>query len=520
MTGRITTNTLLLYLRLVVSFGVSLVVTPVVLSQLGESDYGTFHVVGGLVGLLSFLPGAMASATQRFFADALGRDDTRHLRESFSVNLGLYLILTGIALLVLETAGLYFLSHVVHVPAARLPVALLLYQLSVAGFVVSLLAAPYMAMIIAHEDMHIYARMAFVDALLRLAAAAALFASPADKLLCYGALSTGCATVTVLLYVMICLRAYPECRLRSLTWNSSLATHIVGFTGWALFGQLSTVCRMQAITILLNQYFNPATVAARAIAMSITQSVGLLSSNLNTSLYGPIIKCYAANDRQRMFELLYHGCKATFFLMWLLALPLLIEVDGVLALWLKRPPAVAGLFSQLALAESLILAISLPLLTAARAPGKMALYEGSLGTIQFMIFATAWVGIACGAPAAWVFITAIAGNAVMFAVRVVLLRGSLGLPIMEFTRRVTWPVLAVVAVTLAVAVGMRHLLLSMSLPLVARVVVMAGITAAVICTLGLDRSVRSAIYQMIATRARKITAAYSSPISQPRAGRR
>lgn len=500
--GRIAKNTALLYFRIFVSFGVSLFATPIVLGQLGVNDYGTFHVVGGLVGLLSFLPGAMAMATQRFFAEALGKNDSRRLSESFSVNLVLYVAIAIFALVLLQTAGLYFLSHYVKVEANRLPVALQIYQFSVAGFVISLLAAPFMAMIIAHEHMHVYARMAFVDATLRVATASALMVTPADKLLTFGFLSAASSIITVLLYVVICLRAYPACRLTSLAWNGVLAFQVLGFTGWSLFGQLTTVCRTQAITILLNQYFNPATVAARAIATNVAHTAGMLSQNLNTSLYGPIIKAYASGQRRRMFELLCHGSKVTFFLMWLLALPLMVEMPGILTLWLKQPPESAAIFARLGLVEALILAMSLPLLTAARAPGQMALYESTLGSVQVLILVGAWAGLQLGAPAYSVFIAAIVGNLVMFMTRLLLLRRSIQLPLGEFMQRVTLPILGVVVVTTLVAIAVRQLLLVLEVPVLLRAAALASLTAGLIYMVGLDRSVRSRISRAILARAK------------------
>jgi hypothetical protein len=446
----------------------------------------------------------MAMATQRFFAEALGRSDARRLKESFSVNLVLYVAIAISALILLETAGFYALSHYVKVAASRLPIALQLYQFSVAGFVVSLLAAPFMAMIIAHEHMHVYARMAFVDSTLRVATASALIVTPADKLLTFGFLTAASSIVTVLLYVLICLRAYPACRLTSLAWNGVLAIQVLGFTGWTLFGQLTTVCRTQAITILLNQYFNPGTVAARVVATSVANTAGLLSQNLNTSLYGPIIKSYASGQRRQMFELLFHGSKATFFLMWLLALPLMVEMPGILAIWLKHPPESAALFSRLCLVEALIQAMSLPLLTAARAPGKMALYESTLGAAQVLILAGSWAGLQHGAPAYSVFVVAIVGNGVMFIARLLLLRSSLQLSLVGFMLSVTLPLLGVAAITTLAAIATRHLLVGADVPVLGRAFAMVSFTGALIYLIGLDRPIRSRINQAIVAHTRRV----------------
>ncbi|ASO30234.1 hypothetical protein CG015_13440 [Vibrio anguillarum] len=170
-------------------------------------------------------------------------------------------------------------------------------------------------------------------------------------------------------YILICLKKYPECQMKKLYWSTGILKEIMGFTVWTLLGQLSTVFRNQAVTVLVNQMFNPSTVAARAIALNVASQVGIFSNNLNTGLYPPIIKAYAANQKEEMLNLVFNGSKLTFFLMWVCALPMLLEMETILTLWLKTPPEEAILFTQLAIVESLILAISMPLTTAARAPG-------------------------------------------------------------------------------------------------------------------------------------------------------
>ncbi len=455
---RIAKNTLILYCRLLLTVGVSLYTVRVVLNTLGVEDYGVYSVVGGLVALLAFLPLAMASATQRYFSFALGAKDEEKLRTTFTVNWVLYACIALLALLVLETAGLWYVKEHLRIPAARVDAVSELYHYSVLIFMASIFTSPFMAIIIAHEDMQIYAYVSIVEALLKLFVTYLLVHLPGDKLPLYGLLLFAVAVLNAAIYIGICMRRYAECQFRVFYWNKTLLREILGFTGWTLFGQLTTVVRSHAVTILLNQMFNPAVVAARAIALQVRNQTTMFSQNFNTSLYPPIIKSWAAGDKEEMYSLVFTGSKITFFLMWLLALPLFIEMDVVLALWLKSPPEGTALFARLALAESLIAAISLPLMTAARASGKVRLYELTLGAMQLAIFPASWLVLKVWQEPWMVFGVAVMVNALMFVARLLIVNYLVGLPVEAFFRRVGGAIFTVVLVSAMVSFGIAYLL--------------------------------------------------------------
>lgn len=437
----------MLYFRQILILFVGLYTVRVVLNTLGVEDYGIYNVVGGIVTFFSFLSGTMASATQRFFSFALGENNQERLKKSFSVNLIIYAAIAIIAVILLETIGLWFVNTKLNVPAYRFNAARLVYHFSILTFLTTIVATPFMAIIIAHEDMEIYAYVSIVEAVLKLAVVFLLVRLPVDKLEIYGALLFGVSVVIALIYAGICLKKYEECQFRHFYWDKLLLRETLGFTGWTLFGQVTSVTRNQAVTILLNQMFNPVVVAARSVAVSVSNYVNVFANNFNTGLYPPIIKEYASGDKKSMYSLVFNGAKITFFLMWIFALPLFLEMDFVLNLWLKNPPPQAVLFTRLALVEVLITSVSLPITTAARAPGKMKLYESSLGCIQIAIFVVDWILLSLGAAAYIVFVVAIVGNLLMFVVRIVIVNRLVGLPVKHFTMQVIFPILIIMFVS-------------------------------------------------------------------------
>lgn len=440
-------NTLLLYIRMLILMLTGLFTVRVLLNALGTEDYGVYNAIAGVVTLLSFMNASMASATQRYFSFALGKKDRELLQRIFGTNLLIYVLIAAGAVILLETIGLWFLNQKLVLPTDRLYEANIVYQFAVLTLVFQIFTSPLIAIIIAHEDMHYYTYISGLDIIFKLAAALSVFLFPANKMMYYALLNMIVCCFSLLIYICVCYKKYPACQFGVGKYDKSLLKEIFGFTGWTLFGSMTCVVRGQLVTLLLNQMFNPVVVAAKVIALNVSTVVQSFSNNFNVGLYPPIVKSYAAGAKQEMFQLIYEGCKITFFLMWVFALPLLLRMDYVLTLWLKNPPEGAVLFTQLALIEALIVSVSMPLTTAARAPGKMMLYELVLGSMQIAIFPISWGVLAMGYPPYSVFVVGIAINILMFFVRLIIVSHLTELPFFTFLWKVGLPVMAVLIVS-------------------------------------------------------------------------
>ncbi|ELA7570058.1 oligosaccharide flippase family protein [Vibrio alginolyticus] len=484
-------NTLYLYVRQILIVLITLYSMRVVLDGLGVVDYGIYSVVAGIVALCSVLATSMASTTQRFFSFALGKSDDFELRKIFSVNLIIYFIIAAIAVLLLETIGLWFVKKHLNIPLEKYSVALTIYQYSITTLIFSILSSPFLAIIIAHEKMHYFALISIFESILKLGVAVAITYYQGDKLEYYGGLLLSVSIVVFLLYLIICSKKFNECQFREWYWDRKLFIDIISFTGWALFGQFTTVLRVQGLTILINQFFNPATAASRAIAISISTQVNAFSNAFNTGLYPSIIKNYASGNSQELYDIVFTGSKLSFFLMWMLTLPLVSGMELVLGLWLHEPPEHAVLFTQLTMIEMLIMSISLPLTAAARAPGKIKTYELILGTIQISIILVCYLFLSLGYPAYSVFIIAIVVNLIMFLVRLKLVSYLISLPILEYTKEVLIPVIK--------AISLPILFVSLGLDINAYfyVVCVFIITLFSIVFIGFDLSTRNKMMHLI-----------------------
>ncbi|HGO5294089.1 TPA: MATE family efflux transporter [Photobacterium damselae subsp. damselae] len=443
-TKQVFKNTIALYLRQIVVTIVSLVVIRVVLKTLGVDDYGLYTVITGIVSLCVFIPGALGSATQRFFSYAIGKGDNNSISKILLLNIIIYSFMALVIALVLESIGLWFVIEHLNIPDDRYSTVIKLYHYSVLSFIFTLLTSPFISIIIAFEDMRSYAYISIFEALLKLGSVYLLTSFTRDKLDAYGCLILIVSIIIMLTYMSYCFIKYKEIRRFNNSFDKVLLIELIEFIGWTFFGAFTSVIRTQAVTLLLNQMFNPVVVAARGIAITVSTQAMVFANSFNTGLYPTIIKSYASKNYKLMNQVIYQGSILSFFLIWIFALPLIVFMDEILKLWLVTPPEGVVLFSRLSLVEVLVMSLSLSIATAARAPGKMKEYELKLGVVQILIFFTSWFLLYCGYGAESVFIVAIIANIIMFFIRLHLVEKLVGLNGIKFIKEVFYPLTLVV----------------------------------------------------------------------------
>lgn len=442
-TDRIARNTVALFFRQAAIAVISLYTIRVLVAELGIEGFGFLSVANSVVGVFIFFSSALGTITQRYISFALGNGSMTDLKRYHDSCF--LLALTGIVvtLVALNTVGLWFVNTHLVIPQDQASSVKLLYQFLIFYFSVNIITAFHAMVIAAHEDMYVFAMFSILGVLLRLGAALGIALVEAEGLILYGGLLfAGGLTVTLLQWVW-CARRYEECRLWPRRADLATIREMIGFVSWTLYGNFTDICRMQALMILINQSFSPATVAARALAFTVYSQVQVFSQNFTSALNPPIIKAHAGGDRAQTFSLIFFGTKVTFFLSWAVALPLFALCPGILALWLGTYPEETVLFTRLMLIESVILSTGLPLMTAVHAVGQMRSYELLAGSLQILVLVVSWLLIRAGFPAVSVFLVAIAVNLLIFLIRLGLTVRLLGLSLAEYARAALAPVLMV-----------------------------------------------------------------------------
>lgn len=377
---RMVKNSLILYLRMFLTMGISLYSSRVVLNVLGIEDYGIYNVVGGVVAMFSFLNASMSSASARFLTMELGRNDGHGLDKMFSASITVHLIVAAIFFILAESIGLWFLEKKLVIPDGRMMIARVLYQLSVISVIRNITQVPYNSLIIAYERFGIYAYFEILNVLLKLGILFLLLFVHADKLLLYGILILGVSLLMAFIYRVYCKVYYPNAKF-NICRDRKLLSEMLSFSGWDLYGNMSVTARTQGVNMLLNLFFGPILNAASGVASAVQTAVGSFTTNIMTAVKPQIFKRYASGNHKSAVELMFQYTKLSFVLLSVLSLPLLVKTEFVLKLWLKIIPDYAIPLCQLSLLFNLASGVSSSLMSVIHATGKIrksSIINGSL----------------------------------------------------------------------------------------------------------------------------------------------
>lgn len=377
---RIAKNTLLLYFRMFFIMAVTLYTSRVVLKTLGVEDFGIYNVVGGIVAMMGVLNGAMSVSTQRYLTFELGKGDMIRLKQVFATCFLIYLLLSGIFFVLAETIGLWFLNNKLVIPNDRIVAANWIFQFSIISSINSLMSNPYNAVLIAREKMNIYAYIGIIEAILKLVIAYVIIISPFDRLIVYGGLFFIMSLVVTMIYRIYCIRNYKESKFK-FYWDKQLFKQLLSYSGWNLFGSMSAMVKGQGLNILLNLFFNPAINASRGIAYQINNAITQFFNNFYTAVRPQITKYYAQGDLENMFKLVFRSSKFSYYLIFLLSLPIIIEAPAIIQLWLGQLPEYVVPFTRMIILITAVDAMANPLMTACHSTGKIKLYQSVVGTL-------------------------------------------------------------------------------------------------------------------------------------------
>lgn len=417
---------------------ISLYTSRVILQVLGVEDYGIYNVVGGVIAMMGVMNSAMAVATQRYLTFELGRNNIERLNLVFNVSIIIYLLLSGIVLLLAETAGLWFLNTQLVIPEERIVAANWVYQFSIISCIIGLLLAPYNASIIAHEEMSAYAYVSIADSVLKLAIVYLLLISQFDKLISYGFLHLIVVTLIAGCYYIFCRTKFKECKF-SFLFDKSLFKELLSYSGWNIFGSAASLVKGQGINILLNMFFNPAVNAARGIAYQVNSVVSLFFTNFYTAVRPQIIKYYSQNDFNNMLLLVFRSTKLICFLIVLISFPIIIEAPFILRLWLGVLPDYVVPFVRIIIIITMIDSMSHPLMTTAHATGRIKIYQFVVGMMNILILPFAYVALRFGCGPVSVFLISLAMSVLCFAARLLVVRMLVHFPIKKYVLKSLLP---------------------------------------------------------------------------------
>lgn len=367
---RIARNTIFLYVRLLFALGVSLYTSRIVLEVLGVDDFGIYVVVSSFIVMFHFINNAMAGASARFLTFELGTDNREKLKKTFAASLNVHIIIALLILVLGESVGLWYLGKKMVIPEGRMIVAEWVYHLSLLSSIIAIIQVPYNASIISHEKMNVYAYVEILNVCLKLLIVYLLLIGNFDKLILYAVLSLCVSIITALIYRMYCIKHFEECRYK-FSFDKTIIYPIFSYSIWNLLGNMGYTFSKQGISVVLNLFFGVLINAACGIATQVSSAISTFSMNFLTAVKPQIIKYYAKNEIREMENLMINGTKYSFILLVALSLPLILEIDFILGIWLISVPEYANTFCRLFVVMGLVDILRMNLIHGIVATGKM-----------------------------------------------------------------------------------------------------------------------------------------------------
>lgn len=500
---RIAKNTLFLYFRTIIIMLINLYTSRVILEALGVEDYGVYNAVGGVVAMFTVISGALSGSISRYITYELGKGGTQKLQLVFSTSVNIMIGLSLIILLLSEPICLWFLNTQMNIPDGRMYAANWVLQCSLFAFCINLISVPYNSAIIAHEKMSAFAYISILEAVLKLVIVFLLFILPLDKLVSYSILILVVALIIRIIYGIYCNHKFQECHY-FFSYNKILTKEMMCFAGWSFLTNTAYIINTHGVNLLTNLYFGVTMNAARGVATQVDNAVMQFVNNFMTALTPQITKSYAKGDIQDTFNLVCMGAKFSFFLMLYFALPLLIEADYLLTLWLGEnvPPSTA-VFVKLGIIAAVIDRFGAVMTTACMATGSIKTYTIYVSLAGSLAFILSWLFFKIGCSPESAYLAFIITYIVVNYVRLRMMKQMLNFPPMMFLREV----LLKIVPTLIVAFVAPLLIIYFMNPSINRlllsIVCCTLLTSISIYFIGMRNSERTAVLKMIREKTNK-----------------
>lgn len=435
---RIAINTVISYIRLLAIMALSLFSTRYILLALGESDFGLYNLIAGVVFLFSFIANTMATTTQRFISFAMGKEkDTDKIRDIFYNSLALHLLIAISVAIIVQIGGSLVIRYLLDIPAEKISDAYFVLITVTLGIVGTVITVPFEAVLMAHENILFVSLCQFFNSLIKFCIAIAVMFIDGDRLRFYAILIAAIPYIQLFSEWIYCNRHYLETKftLKKIT-DFSVIKHIGAFAGWVMIGTTCSTIRNQGSSILLNMFFGVVINAANGIAAQVNGVLMQFSSSITTAIRPQLIKSAGEGDKERMLSLTYVACKYPFILTGVLAVPLIVAMPVVLDIWLKDVPEYTVIFCRLLLLSALLNQSTIGMTVALEAYGKVKLVHFFIGLSFLLVIPTAYILLKNGFPPQSVILCIVINEAVAACLRLLFARLQLGISVSRFIKEV------------------------------------------------------------------------------------
>ena len=397
--NRIIFNTLATYGQSVIGLILSLFSARWVLQGLGEVDFGLFGLVGSIIILIGILNCGLSVGVVRFYSIAIGRgeklsasDAADDLKRWFNTALSIHILLPFLVLSIGWPLGEYAIQHWLTIPPERMDASLWVFRASLATAFMTVVSVPFTAMFQAQQRMVELALFGIAQSIAIFILAWNLHSVDSDRLVAYGIFMMSITVIILLAKMIRAFLVFPACRptLRELYRRDRLRELFL-YSGWKLFGSSCFVLRQQGIPILANLAFGPVVNAAYSVANRISVQASSLSASLTGAFQPALTATEGKGNRQGMLAMAIQICNFGTLLVALFAIPMILEMEGLLTLWLIEPPPHSAAICRWLLAMLIIDRMTLGPPLGISAHGRIAAYEVVQGFLFLLALPFMWL---------------------------------------------------------------------------------------------------------------------------------
>lgn len=424
---------------------VTLYTSRIVLRNLGIEDYGIYNVVAGAVAMFGFMNSAMSMATQRFLNFYMVKNDITILRKVFVMSVNIHIIIALIVIILAETVGKWLIDTQLNIPFERIDAAKYVFQFAILSFCLSVLQVPYNSVILAYERMNVYAFISIFEALLKLSIAFLIAVGGYDKLIFYGFLLVLSHIIILLIYFFVVFCSYKGIRYKFL-WDNIIFKEIAGFSGWNLLGQIAQILSNQGVNMVANVFCGVIVNASIGITNQVNTALLQFSQNFQSAFRPQIVKSYSVGDKSGMENLVYQASKFSFFLIFIISVPIIYNIDAILNLWLSDVPVYSSIFCKLLIWYSYVEIIGLPLVIAILASGYNRNYQLLASIVIALNVLLVYFFLKSKASPESIFYVKILVSIFLLCVRVFYVKKQLLFSTLGFMRSVLFPIICVVVI--------------------------------------------------------------------------
>lgn len=376
---------------------INLIIVRYLLQYLGQSDYGLYNAIAGVVATLSCLNTVFALSTQRFFSVAIGECNNGYLNKIYSTSININLLFSGVIIVLFETIGLWFITTSLAIPTERMFAAQWTFQFAIFAFINSIMMCPFMAAVFAHEHMGAYTIISTVECLLKVVLVCLMKYCVFDNLIFYGAGLWAISLIILITYILVSHLSYPECRYHKVN-DKSLYKSLLSFSGWSLLGAVSGMLMIQGNTILIQVFFGSLVTAAFAIALQINNAFSTLCNSVVLAIRPAMIQSFAEKNYKFLNQLFVISNKFIFYILLLIAVPIIGEMNSILRLWLGDFDTNMVTFCRMIIIYVIVLAMHNPITIIMQASGYIKNYHLISESIILLCLPATWILYSFGLP--------------------------------------------------------------------------------------------------------------------------